>query len=673
MPIKAESRTREPFHIAQGENKKEDGPEKFSSALKADRGALEGHAEKQVEHRAAVLSRTQTAKLGMDPGWWKKAVFYQIYPRSFLDTSANGMGDLAGIISKLDYLNDGNPDSTDALGVDAIWFSPFFPGPDHDYGYDISDYCAIDPRFGTMADFELLVKEARRRGIKLILDLVVNHTSFQHPWFKESRSSRDNPKRDWYIWKDGRGRANKPPNNWRNSFFGSAWSWDEKTEQYYLHSFLREQADLNWYNPQVREAVADVIRFWLDRGVDGFRLDVPHIYCKDRHFRNNPSFLANLGEFLRLPLGDRSLFANLYSFFCLPELQARKYNMHQPETHQVLKEFRQVFDAYPAVTSVGETIGEDPALIASYYGEKGDELHMNFFFELIYCRWKAGAFRRCLDRWEKALPAGAWPAYFLSNHDRPRTASRYGAGVKGERRARILAMLLLTLRGTPFLYYGEEIGMLEAKLTREELRDPFGIRWYPIYPGRDGCRTPMQWDSSPKAGFTKAEPWLPVGPEHEKLNVAGAGKDPRSHLNLVKRLIRLRKQSPAMLEGEYEAITAGIPGNCFAYSRKLIQGHKNSVVPGPDGASDQTDACTATRSTSRQGEEGEELIIVLNFSSRPQKIALKRLKGAERLLLSTDSDRSPEMINGYLQLDPEEGCILEAGAGTGETEQAREE
>lgn len=630
----------------------------------------------------------ETVTLCQEPGWWKKAVFYQIYPRSFLDTNGSGMGDLPGIIAKLDYLNDGTADSMNSLGVDAIWFSPFFPGPDHDYGYDISDYCAVDPRFGTMADFDLLVREAHRRGIRIILDLVVNHTSYKHPWFEESRSSRDSQKRDWYIWKDGRGRGNKPPNNWRNSFFGPAWSWDEKTEQYYLHSFLKEQADLNWDNPQVREAVADVIRFWLDRGVDGFRLDVPHIYCKDRQFRNNPSFLADLGRFFRLPLNDRSLFANLYSFFCLPELQARKYNMHQPETHQVLKEFRDVFNSYPAVTSVGETIGEDPSLVASYYGENNDELHMNFFFEMIYCRFKAGAFRRCLDRWEKALPEGAWPAYFLSNHDRPRTASRYGTGRIGEKRARLLAMLLLTLRGTPFLYYGEELGMKEVKLAKEELRDPFGIRWYPLYPGRDGCRTPMQWDgNSPNAGFSDAEPWLPIGPDYEIINVTTAQNDPLSHLNLVRKLIRLRRQSPALLDGSYQAITAGIPGACFVYSRKPAEIDTNrpeeeegsvdcscrnekgraqpfDPIPGDGPQILSLENTVEERIKDQAGRsKGQEVIMVLNFSSRPKKIALTRLKGANELLLSTDPERSPGLLENFLRVSPLEGCILEVNAG----------
>ncbi len=558
----------------------------------------------------------------VNPNWWKSSVFYQIYPRSFFDSSGDGIGDLPGIIARLDYLNDGTPQS---LGIDAIWFSPFFTSPDYDYGYDIADYLDVDPRYGTLSDFDRLLAEAHKRKIRVILDLVVNHTSCQHQWFLESRSSRDNPKRDWYIWRDGRGLKKQPPNNWRNSFFGPAWTWDEETEQYYLHSFLKEQPDLNWSNPEVRAAIEKVIRFWLDRGVDGFRLDVPHIYCKDEQLRNNPSFLAFFKEGGKLFPGDRTLFANLVSLLSLPELQIKKYNHHQPETHQVLKEFRQIFNSYQAVTSAGETIGEDPDLIASYYGENNDELHMNFYFELLYCRWKAGAFRRCIDRWEKSLPRGAWPAYFLSNHDRVRAAGRYDQGERGKRQARLLALMLLTLRGTPFVYYGEEVAMMESRLGREEMRDPFGIRWYPLYRGRDGCRTPMQWDDSPYAGFSENKPWLPVGPEHDKRNVAIQEQDRHSHLNLVKKVIWMRKDMPALLEGRYESLVEGVPSECFVYSRKTKE-HAN--------------------------------IIALNFSDKRQTIDLKRIGGADQLLLSTDPARKLGPCSEMLSLEPDEGCLF---------------
>lgn len=297
-----------------------------------------------------------------DENWWKKSVFYQIYPRSFVDSNGDGIGDLKGIISKLDYLNDGTSQS---LGIDAIWFSPFFTSPDYDYGYDISNYQDIDPRFGTLADLDLLLTEAHKRDIKVIVDLVVNHTSFQHSWFFESRSSRDNPKRDWYIWRDGRGSRNKPPNNWRTHFFGPAWTWDEHTEQYYLHSFLSQQPDLNWENPEVREAIDGVIRFWLDRGVDGFRLDVAHHYCKDIKLRNNPPFFMGWNSYCVKTLKERTFISNLMRIFALPTMQYGQYNQHQLGTHDILKRFRKIFNQYPGTTSVGEIMVDNADLVAS--------------------------------------------------------------------------------------------------------------------------------------------------------------------------------------------------------------------------------------------------------------------------------------------------------------------
>lgn len=555
--------------------------------------------------------------------WWKRAVFYQIYPRSFMDSNDDGIGDLPGIISRLDYLNDGTPDS---LGIDAIWFSPFFISPDYDYGYDVADYCDIDPRYGTLDDFDRLLAEAHKRNIMVMLDLVVNHTSHLHSWFLESRSSRDNPKRDWYIWKEGRGPGRKLPNNWRNNFFGPAWTWDNKTGQYYLHSFLKEQPDLNWQNPAVREAIGNVIRFWLDRGVDGFRLDVPHIYCKDEQFRDNPPFFARK-RFKDGPLfSDRTLMANLMKLLALPELQVRKYNQHQPETHEVLRQFRQIYNEYPAKTSVGEIISEDPGVIASYYGNDNDQLHMNFYFELLNCRWKAGAFRRCIDRWERFLSQGAWPAYTFNNHDVVRAISRYGGNKDGDKRARLLALMLLSLRGTPFIYYGEEIAMKEAKLPKDSLKDPLGVKWYPLHRGRDGCRTPMQWDNSRYAGFSGVEPWLPVGPETEQRNVNVQVRDLRSQLNFVKKMIWLRKSLPALLEGSYLSITEGVPESCFCYFRETDQ---------------------------------QKLAVCLNFSSRRQEIKLKKANGSSSLLISTNHERKPGSIAFPLVLEADEGCLIE--------------
>ncbi len=565
----------------------------------------------------------QTLESDKDNYWWKKAVFYQIYPRSFQDSNGDGVGDLKGIISRLDYLNDG---TTNSLGVDAIWFSPFFKSPEFDYGYDIVDYCDIDPRYGTLADFDRLLEEAHRRNIMVVLDLVVNHTSYLHPWFLESRSSRDNAKRDWYVWKDGKGRKRKPPNNWRTHFFGSAWTWDEKTQQYYLHSFLKEQPDLNWYNPEVREAVGDVIHFWLGRGVDGFRLDVAHHYCKDRQFRNNPPFFIRDRGLDKTRLSDRTLMANIMKLLALPTMQYGKYNQHQPETHQVLKEFRHIFDSYQAKTSVGEILGDDAALVASYYGEKNDELHMNFYFELANCRWKAGAFRRCIERWERNLPENAWPAQTFSNHDLVRAISRYDHGGNGDKRARLLMLILLTLRGTPFIYYGEEIAMKEVKLAKNQLKDPVGVKWYPVHRGRDGCRTPMQRDDSNYAGFSNSAPWLPVGSELSRRSVAAQQNDPNSQFSLVRELIRLRKSLPALLEGSYSSVTEGVSADCFCYLRETDQ---------------------------------QKIMVCVNFSFRRQNADPGSLNGESRIIFSTEPERELEIINFPLTLEPGEGCIID--------------
>ena len=543
-----------------------------------------------------------------------------------MDTMGNGIGDLQGIIEKLDYLNDGTANS---LGIDAIWFCPFFVSPDLDFGYDVADYCAIDSCYGTRQDFDRLLKEAHKRNIKIILDLVLNHTSDEHEWFKESRSTRDNPKRDWYIWRDGREPRNRPPNNWKNNFFGSAWTWDDKTGQYYLHSFLKEQPDLNWFNPEVREAVYKVIRFWLDLGVDGFRLDVAHCYCQDEEFRDNPSVFHRLKRIRRDRFWDRPLVVSVFQMLELPELQDKIYSRHHPETHKILKEFRKILDEYPDKTSVGEVNSENPDIVASYYGEKNDELHMNFYFALAQCRWKAGAFRRSVERWESNLPASAWPAYTFSNHDIMRAISHYGQRGQENKRARLLAMLLLTLRGTPFIYYGEEIGMKEAKLPRAALRDPVGIKWFPFYRGRDGARTPMQWTGGKNAGFTTAQPWLPVGPEVEMRNVAVQEKDPDSLLSFYKRTIHLRRSLPALQAGSYTSITAGVAKDCYFYMREL-------------------------------GDV--RLLVALNFSNGKRKYDLAPAAGGSSFLLSTDPHRKVGEVNGQLFLEPLEGCLLQLPA-----------
>lgn len=547
--------------------------------------------------------------------WWQRAVFYQIYPRSFSDSNGDGIGDIRGIINKLVHLNDGTPQS---LGIDAIWFSPFFVSPQKDFGYDVADYCNIDPSYGTMEDFDDLVKECHKREIKVMLDLVVNHTSDQHPWFQESRSSRDNPKRDWYIWRDGRGK--KPPNNWRSIFSGSAWEWDEVTGQWYLHSFLKEQADLNWANPEVWSAIHDVIRFWLDRGTDGYRLDVAHAYGKDRQFRNNPPIWKR-PPLVKQRMKDKAFIDKTIAKLGLPDFQYKKHNLHQPETHEILQGFRKVLEEYPGTVSIGEVMADFPEVAASYYGQ-GDELHMNFNFDFLECPWNAGAFRRSVERWLSLLPPGCWPAWTLSNHDRIRAISRYGKPGSEDRQAKLLAMLLLTLPGTPFIYYGEEIGMKDPKLPKKLIQDPVGLKLWPFHKGRDSQRTPMQWNDSEHGGFTDGEPWLPLGPELDARNVASQSTDPSSLFNFWRNMVWLRKKKPELTEGMYSPITNNIPEDCYVFTRSLGK---------------------------------KKLQVCLNFAGRTRTISLPK-KGIPAF--STHGVRNKKPTTA-ISLAPFEGCIVE--------------
>ena len=467
--------------------------------------------------------------------WWRDGIIYQIYPRSFYDTTGSGIGDLNGITEKLDYLGD--------LGVDALWLSPINPSPDRDFGYDVSDYLSIDPKFGSMPDFERLIEKAAKKGIRIIMDLVLNHTSDQHPWFLESRSSRENPKRDWYIWCDGKGNG-QPPNNWLSVFGGSAWQWDEASGQYYLHMFTNEQPDLNWRNPAVRRQMLDVFRFWLDKGVKGFRLDVFNLYFKDAEFRDNPT----------RPLHIR------------PDQRQRMiYNCDLPEMMDVLAEIRELLDRYEDAYAVGETFLGSPEKAAGYCGEKA--LHQAFLFDFLECRWNPKCFSKVVKEWEAALEETNWPNYVLNNHDVKRSASRYSQGEDDER-LKVAAAMLLTLRGTPFLYYGEEIGMREVKLTRGQILDPVGQRFWPFYKGRDGCRTPMQWSSGKNAGFSSDSPWLPLHPDWPDRNVENHEKGPESLLNFYKGLIALRKSEPVLLKGSLEFLE-DMPSGMMAYRREL--------------------------------------------------------------------------------------------------------
>jgi alpha-glucosidase len=476
--------------------------------------------------------------------WWRDGVIYQIYPRSFADSNGDGLGDLPGIISRLDYLAD--------LGIDALWLSPVYPSPDKDFGYDVSDYCNIDPRYGTLADFDRLVAEAHARGLRLIMDMVMNHTSDQHAWFQESRSSLDNPKRAWYIWRDsppisaGNGGSRRGvPNNWQASFGGKAWEYDAATGQYYLHLFTKEQPDVNWRNPAVRQAQLGAFRFWMERGVDGFRLDVFNAYFKHADFPDNlPKF-------------------GLRGF----DRQRHIYDMDQPEMLPLLNELRALLDSYPERYSVGETYLATPQKTVSYCGP--DKLHAAFSFdftsnELSY-PWNPRWIMEQIARREQTFnAAGVWPTNVMSNHDLPRAASRYTKG-DDDSQARIAMALLLTLRGTPFIYYGEEIGMRDISLRRSEILDPPGQRYWPIYKGRDGCRSPMQWDDGIHAGFSTGKPWLKVNPDFVSRNVSAQQGDPGSLLNFTKTLLALRKAQPALRRGDYLPLET--QSGCLAYLR----------------------------------------------------------------------------------------------------------
>jgi alpha-glucosidase len=533
--------------------------------------------------------------------WWRDGVIYQIYPRSFQDSDGDGNGDLPGITSRLDYLAG----SEHSLGVDAIWLSPFYPSPMADFGYDVADYCDVDPVFGTLADFDALLAEAHRREIRVIVDLVPNHTSDRHPWFLESRSSRTNPKRDWYVWADPKPDGS-PPNNWRSAFVArqvEAWTLDPTTGQYYLHSFLREQPDLNWWNPDVREAFDGILRFWLDRGVDGFRIDVAHRMARDPDLRDNPERGLPPGEHLKSWTDEDA-----------------PRDEDWPEVHEILRRFRRTLDAYDARMAIGEVFILDPNRLVRYYGEHDDELHMAFNFSFLRAPWSASALRDEVELLERLVPPSAWPDHTLSNHDNPRTVSRYapaGDVAVGRRRARLAALMLLTLRGTPFLYYGEEIGMADTPIPPERVLD---------VAGRDPERTPMPWDGSRSGGFTTGEPWLPMGAETGAVNVEAQGADPSSMLAFYRDVIRLRRSTPALRSGSY-ATVEGMPDDVFAYVREAA---------------------------------GERWFVALNFGRSSVAVAPP---GEGTMRISTDPARLlREPVVGPTVLGPEEGIVIELDA-----------
>jgi alpha-glucosidase len=521
--------------------------------------------------------------------WWQSAVIYQIYPRSFQDSDGDGIGDLRGIIRRLDYVVE--------LGIDAVWLSPIFPSPMADFGYDIFNYTDIDPLFGTLGDFDELLAAAHQRRLKLLLDLVPNHTSDCHPWFIESRLSRDSRKRDWYIWRDPAADGG-PPNNWLSEFGGSAWQYDDATGQYYYHAFLREQPDLNWRNREVRAAIHDVMRFWLRRGVDGFRVDVIWHLMKDPLFRDdplNPDYKQGDQPKRRLiPL----------------------YTADLPEVHEVIAEMRTVADEFDDRLLIGEIYLPLEKLVA-YYGRDLHGVHLPFNFSLLQAEWRARPIAKLIDDYEKLLPPGGWPNWVLGNHDRPRVASRIG-----REQARIAAILLLTLRGTPTIYYGDEIGMVQVPIAPEQIRDPLERNIPGLGLGRDGARSPMQWDATPHAGFSEFDPWLPLAADFRSANVENARREGASIHNLYRRLVAMRRAQPALTLGSYHPIAA--EGDLLLYTREY---------------------------------RADRVLVALNLGGDPTAVDFPQSFHG-RVLISCFADREDEVINGGIELRPHEGLVI---------------
>jgi alpha-glucosidase len=516
-----------------------------------------------------------------DLSWWKDAVVYEVYPRSFQDSNGDGIGDLNGIRQRLDYLVD--------LGIDAVWISPIYPSPMADFGYDVADYCGINPIFGTMQDFDSLLEEVHRRGLRMILDFVPNHTSSQHPWFLESRSSRDNPKRDWYLWRD-------QPNNWLSHFGGSAWEFDEKTHQYYLHEFLKEQPDLNWRNPAVKAAMFDALRFWLRKGVDGFRVDVMWLMIKDDQFRDNP---PNPGYHLGQGSKERLLPI---------------YDADRPEIHDLVAEMRAVLQEFGDRVLIGEIYLPVQQLM-SYYGKDLSGANLPFNFQLLQCPWNAPGIAQAIDDYHDALPAGAWPNWVLGNHDKPRIASRVGP-----HQARNAALLLFSLPGTLTMYYGEELGMCDVPIPPEAVQDPAEKNQPGIGMGRDPERTPMPWDASPLGGFTTGKPWLPLGSQHDQCNVESLKKDATSIYALYRKLLRLRHDHPVLANGKLAEAKA--------------EGHTLRF---------------------RRGNGDKRIEVVMNLGFDP--VSTKVDPGI--VLASTSMDRGAEHVGGSVNLKPGEGLMIE--------------
>jgi alpha-glucosidase len=480
-----------------------------------------------------------------DAPWWRGAVTYQIYPRSFLDTDGNGVGDLPGIIERLDYVA--------SLGVDAIWIAPFFKSPMADFGYDIADYCDVDPLFGTLADFDQLLARAHGLGLKVMIDQVLSHTSMEHAWFRESRESRDNPKADWYVWADAKDDGSAP-NNWLSLFGGSAWQWEPRRGQYYLHNFLTSQPDLNFYHPDVRAAILDSVRFWLDKGVDGFRLDAINFCFHDRELRDNPP------KPKEKRVGRGFSPDNPYAF------QYHYYNNTRPENLAFLGELRALMDRYPDVAALGEISSEDSLATMAEYTRAG-RLHMGYSFELLTDDFSAAHIRGTVEALEAQMTEG-WPCWAISNHDVERVLTRWGRHRPSTQLANLLTAMVCSLRGSVCVYQGEELGLTEAELPYEALQDPYGIAFWPQFKGRDGCRTPMPWnDDDAHAGFSRGMPWLPVPQEHRALAVTRQEADPGSVLNGFRTFMHWRQSQPALRWGDIQFIDTAEP--VLAFTRHL--------------------------------------------------------------------------------------------------------
>lgn len=525
--------------------------------------------------------------------WWKHSVIYHIYPLSFYDSNDDGKGDIPGIIKKLDYLSE--------LGVDAIWLSPVYTSPMIDFGYDVSDYCDIDTVFGTMNDFKKLLQEAHSRGIRVIMDMIMNHTSHLHPWFLESKSSRyNNPKRDWYIWHNPKKRSR--PNNWKSALGGSAWKYDKTTKQYYLHTFLKEQPDLNWRNKYMRKAFFDIMEFWLKMGIDGFRFDAINMIVKHANLRNNPA---------------------LFGIFKYKDKWSTR---NQPYSYTVIRMMRKLFDKYENKVSIGEIYmlpPGNPVISSSYLGKGNDMLDLTFDFSIIFRWWNARRYYNCIRNWYEHIPDKGWPSLVLSNHDLCRSYNRFGVGFHKREKAKVAAVLLLTLKGTPFIYYGEEIGMKNSAIAKSQLQDPIGKRFWPFYKGRDMARTPMQWNDKQNAGFTNGLPWSPINSGYTTTNIERQKEDKDSLFNIYKTLIKLRKEFKPLNAGEWEPLLYGKKG-VIAYARV---------------------------------HDDEKIIVILNFTARNKKTQLNNTS-EWHVLFSTHRQNAESVHLVNVKLFPFEAIVL---------------